>query len=248
MVLRLAGPVALTCAGRTDAGVHARGQVCHVDLPAGAVTDGGAVLTRRLARVLPPDLVVRSVSPAPVGFDARFAAVWRRYCYRLVDGDRPPDPLIRRSVAHTRQPLDLDRLNEAAAGLLGLQDFAAFCRRRDGATTVRTLLACEARRVARVDPTTDAGGDAVVELTVTADAFCHSMVRSLTGALVRVGSGDRDPGWPAAVAWHGAETGGRDSSVPVMPAHGLTLEEVGYPDDDRLLERQRAARAVRTLN
>lgn len=264
-VLRLPDPVRLTCAGRTDAGVHARGQVCHVDLPTGAITDDGSILIRRLARVLPGDVVVTAVRPAPAGFDARFAAIWRRYCYRLVDRTQPPDPLSRRSVAHWPGALDLDRLNAAAAGLLGLQDFAAFCRRRDGATTVRTLITCEARRV-------EISHGEVIELTVVADAFCHSMVRSLTGALVRVGSGARDPDWLPTVARQGAERvarhgaeraaehdsdrsstpsasasgrGARDPGIIVMPPHGLTLEEVGYPDDDQLARRVQESRSVR---
>lgn len=250
-VLRIPS-VDLVCAGRTDAGVHARGQVCHVDLPTTAVDaltrerrpsdarpdgratgpDAAAVLLRRLARVLPADLVVTAVRPAPDGFDARFSAVWRRYAYRLVDGALPPDPLLRRGVAHWPDVLDLEAVNAAGAGLLGLRDFAAFCKRRDGATTVRTLLACTAERVA-------IQGQPVVEVTVRADAFCHSMVRSLVGALVRVGTGRREPDWPAALT----RRDGRESTVPVLPAHGLTLEEVGYPPDDAL-----AARALEARN
>ncbi len=232
-VLRLPAP-RLVCAGRTDAGVHARGQVAHVDLPVGAVTSD-AVLLRRLQRALPSDVAVTGVQPAPDGFDARFAALWRRYCYRLADPATRADPLVRRQVLRVRDALDLDRVNAAGATLLGLRDFAAFCRRRDGATSVRTLLDLRAERVP------DGPMAGVVEVGVRADAFCHSMVRSLVGALVEVGSGRRDPAWLPAVA----AAARRDGAVPVLPAHGLTLEEVGYPADGALADRVRAARTRR---
>jgi len=236
-VLRLADPVRLVCAGRTDTGVHARGQVAHLDLPTAAVPDDGGTLLRRLSRVLPGDVVVRSASPAPPGFDARFGAVWRRYVYRLVEAGTPLDPLHRSHVAAVRSRLDLDAVTEAVPVLLGLRDFGAFCRRREGATTVRTLLELSARRVT-------AGPLAgVVELTVRADAFCHSMVRSLVGALVSVGSGQRDRTWLAAVT-AGAV---RAADVQVMPALGLTLEEVGYPPDEELERRSQEARSVREV-
>lgn len=230
-VLRLADPVPLTVAGRTDAGVHARGQVAHMDLPAGTDT---SAMTRRLARVLDPDLVVRGVRRVPDAFDARFSALWRRYVYRLWDADSRPDPLTRFHVAPVRDRLDLDRLDAAGSSLLGLRDFAAFCRYREGATTIRTLLDCHADRLD--DPCR------TIEVTVRADAFCHSMVRSLVGALVAVASGRREQDWLDAVA---ASTS-RASSVFVMPACGLTLEEVGYPDDADLARRAEQARSRRT--
>ena len=235
-VLRLERPVSLVCAGRTDAGVHARGQVAHLDLGPGELADPEQ-LVRRLGRVLPDDLVVRVVEPAPDGFDARFAAVWRRYVYRLWDGPAGVDPLLRRQVTRLRAPLDLDLLNSAAGELLGLRDFAAFCRRREGATTIRTLLDCRADRVAS-GPL--AG---VIEVTVRGDAFCRSMVRSLVGALTEVGLGRRDPDWLRLVA-AGSE---RHPEVLVLPPHGLTLEEVGYPTDAELGARAVEARSVRVL-
>jgi tRNA pseudouridine38-40 synthase len=236
-VLRLDHPVALVCAGRTDAGVHARGQVAHTDLPFGAVDDGGAALLHRLARVLPGDLVVRAVTAAPAGFDARFSAVWRRYCYRLWDSPIPPDPLRRHEVVAVRRPLDLGRMNAAASQVLGLRNFAAFCRRREGATTVRTLLELAATR------TSDGALTGSVELTVRADAFCHSMVRALAGGLVAVGSGRRDPGWLGEIAAAAV----RDPALEVMPARGLVLVEVGYPADEELATRADRTRSVREL-
>ena len=235
-VLRLEAPAVLVCAGRTDAGVHARGQVAHLDVPAttSATPDE---LARRLARVLPADLVVRAVAPAPDGFDARFAAVWRRYVYRLADDATVGDPLRRGFVLTVPGTLDLDRLAAVAPELLGLHDFAAFCKRREGATTIRTLLDLAAERV----PTGPLAG--VVEVTVRADAFCHSMVRSLVGALVAVADGRRDTAWLVGLL----DAPARDSSVPVLPAHGLTLEEVGYPATEALATRAAEARAVRVL-
>ncbi len=233
-VLRLPQPAVLVCAGRTDTGVHARGQVAHVDLPADALDDG-LLLARRLRRVLPGDVVVRAVRPAAAGFDARFGAVWRRYVYRISDGGAPPDPLHRGWVVAVQPTLDLDALAAAAPVLLGLRDFGTFCKRREGATTVRTLLELSAARAA------DGPLSGVVELTVRADAFCHSMVRSLVGALVDVGSGRRDHAWLQRVTTAAA----RSPDVQVMPARGLTLEEVGYPPDHQLLARIIEARSVR---
>ncbi|SDT00065.1 tRNA pseudouridine(38-40) synthase TruA [Microlunatus soli] len=235
-LLRTDSPVALTCAGRTDAGVHARGQVCHLDLAPGLITDDGSRLLRRLARVLPDDLVVRRVGRAPAGFDARFSASWRRYCYRIGDGVVPPDPLLRDQIARWPRELDLAAMNEAARQLLGLRDFAAFCKRRDGASTIRTLLKLAGTRV---DHGPQAG---TIEFTVVADAFCHSMVRSLIGALVRVGEGARSTPWIAEIQ----SAAVRDSSVPVMAAAGLTLEEVGYPPDEELAERATRSRNRRS--
>jgi tRNA pseudouridine38-40 synthase len=231
-VLSLPEPPRLVCAGRTDAGVHARGQVVHVDLAAGALSDPAALL-RRLRRALPPDLAVTAARRAPAGFDARFAAVWRRYCYRIADTLTIPDPLRRRDTTAIPRPLDVARLNDAAQTLIGLRDFGAFCKRREGATTVRTLLELAGLR----------GRDGRIEVTVRADAFCHSMVRCLVGALVEVGSGRRTVDWLTGLTAAAV----RNSEVPVLPAHGLTLEEVGYPPDDQLAQRARAARTLRTL-
>ena len=235
-VLAVDPPPRLTCAGRTDAGVHARGQVAHLDLDPALALDPTAVV-RRLNRVLPDDLVIWGLAAAPAGFDARFAAVWRRYVYRLAEPSVPVDPLVRAQVTVLRADLDLDAMNAAARVLLGLRDFAAFCRGREGATTIRTLLELAGVRVA--------GGplSGVVEVTVRADAFCHSMVRAVVGALVEVGTGRRDAAWLSGVAAGLA----RQPSVPVLAPGGLTLEEVGYPPDAELAERARQARTTRTL-
>lgn len=237
----LGGPVQLVVAGRTDAGVHARAQVAHLDPPAGA-RFSPADLTRALAQVLPSDLVVHRVSPAAPGFDARFAATWRRYCYRLWDADSVPDPLRRREVHRVAAELDLAAMNRAGETLLGLRDFAPFCRARKDragtplpATTIRDL------QVLRASRSTD--HCRTVELEVVADAFCHSMVRSLAGALTEVGSGHRSADWLAGVAAGSRRAG----SVPVLPAGGLTLEEVGYPAEQDFAARVDQARSRRSM-
>jgi tRNA pseudouridine38-40 synthase len=230
--------VQVVCAGRTDTGVHARGQVVHLDVgqeelaAAAGRYDGDplAALQRRLNGVLPDDLSISRVSAAPPGFDARFSPLWRRYAYRICDG--VPDPLTRGHVLAWPRRLDVGAMNDASAALLGLHDFAAFCKQREGATTVRTLL----------DVTWVREGDLLTG-AVRADAFCHHMVRSLVGALVAVGEGRRSVPWPAEVL----AAGTRDPGVTVVPPHGLTLEEVGYPPDEDLLTRAAETRARREL-
>ncbi|MFF2199103.1 tRNA pseudouridine(38-40) synthase TruA [Streptomyces sp. NPDC058145] len=223
----------LTVAGRTDAGVHARGQVAHVDLPAELWAEHREKLLKRLAGRLSKDVRVWRLSEAPAGFNARFSAVWRRYAYRVTDDPGGVDPLLRGHVLWHDWPLDVDAMNEAARALVGEHDFAAYCKRREGATTIRTLQELSLVR----------GGDGVVTATVRADAFCHNMVRSLIGALLFVGDGHRGPEWPGKVLAAGV----RDSAVHVVRPHGLTLEEVGYPADELLAARNKEARNKRSL-
>ncbi|MDR7251743.1 tRNA pseudouridine38-40 synthase [Nocardioides sp. BE266] len=231
--------VRVTVAGRTDAGVHARGQVAHLDVDPDVVTSSAGrstdppldALARRVDGILPPDLRVRRISEAPEGFDARFSAIWRRYAYRIADAQELADPLVRGHVLTWGRPLDVDAMNQASAPLVGLKDFAAFCKQREGATTVRTLLDLAWRR-------DDAG---LVVGDVRADAFCHNMVRALVGSLIAVGEGRKPVDWPAEVM-AGRR---RDAGVRVVQAHGLTLEEVGYPDDVELAAQADRARARR---
>jgi tRNA pseudouridine38-40 synthase len=225
-VLRLAEPPALVVAGRTDAGVHATGQVAHVDLP--PATDV-ARLPARLAGVLPADVVVRTAAFAPPGFDARFSATGRGYRYRVTD--MPPDPLRRRDTLAWQRPLDVAAMHTAAQRLLGEHDFAAFCRARAGASTIRTLRRVDVRR------------DDVVVVDLDADAFCHNQVRAMLGALLAVGDGRRPVHWPGQVL----RAGVRDSGVTVAPPHGLTLVRVDYPPDDELAARAASSRRLRTL-
>lgn len=230
----------VTCAGRTDTGVHARGQVTHLDVdPEVLAASAGrsedpplAALARRLNGILPPDVRVRACAEAPAGFDARFSAVWRRYAYRIADRPAAYDPLTRGHVLHWPRPLDVEAMNAAAGHLLGEHDFAAFCKRREGATTIRRLLELGWARQ-----------DGLVVATVRADAFCHNMVRSLVGCMVAVGEGRREPAWARDVLT--AQV--RDPGVTVVHAHGLTLEEVGYPAEEELARQAASARRVRTL-
>lgn len=223
-ILRLESPAPLTCAGRTDAGVHALGQVAHVDLD--DTTDVES-LAHRLRSLLPDDIRLRALAPAPPGFDARFSALERRYVYRLRDRGAG-DPLARGHVVDWPRELDVEAMNAATEPLLGEHDFAAFCKKREGATTIRTLLALSSER----------RDDGVLETTVRADAFCHSMVRSLMGALVAVGERRFAPDWTETLLASAV----RDARVRVMPAHGLVLEEVVYPPDEALAARASEAR------
>ena len=242
VVLRQPEVFALTVAGRTDAGVHARGQVAHVDLPAGIWAAEGDKLRRRLAGRLPGDIRVWRVAEAPAGFDARFSAVWRRYAYRVCDAQAGVDPLRRGHVLWHDRPLDVELMNQAAELLVGEHDFAAYCKQREGATTIRELLDFRWERLPG-DALLGPALPGLVVGTVRADAFCHNMVRALVGAMLLVGGGQRPVGFPAEVLAGGV----RNSAVSVVRPHGLTLEEVGYPADDQLAARSRAARNLRVL-
>lgn len=229
-------PVTLTVAGRTDAGVHATGQVAHFDVAAAALDTrsiGGdpGKLVRRLARMLPADVRVKDVEEAPADFDARFSALRRHYEYRLADDPWGSEPVLARTTAAWTRPLNAAVMDEASAQLLGLNDFAAFCKRRDGATTVRELQHFSWVR-------DDCG---VLTAQVSADAFCWSMVRSLVGAVARVGEGSRSVDWCADLLTQRS----RSSEIPVAPARGLSLIGVDYPSDDALAERNSVTRETR---
>ncbi|WP_089155245.1 tRNA pseudouridine(38-40) synthase TruA [Micromonospora sp. NBS 11-29] len=217
LVLGAGTVTGLTVAGRTDAGVHATGQVCHLDLPTEVWREHEGRLLRRLARLLPPDARVRAMTEVPADFDARFSATFRRYEYRVTDAPWGAEPLRRRDTLAWPKPLDLAALNAAAAGLVGEHDFAAYCRRKENATTLREVTRLDWRR----DP------DGILVATVRADAFCQNMVRSLVGAMLVAGDGRRPVQWPAGLLSRRE----RASEVTVAPAHGLALVEVGYPAD-----------------
>ena len=239
LILRAPKPVRLVVAGRTDAGVHARGAVVHADvdptgwalLPGRSVRSPAQSALARLNGVLPKDIVVHAVSVAPEGFNARFSAIQRRYLYRVCDHPQRLDPLRRDDTLIHRRSLDVAAMDGAAQQMLGLRDFAAFAKRRDGATTIRTLLEFSWVRA----------GDGVLEAQVVADAFCRSMVRALVGAVIPVGEGRRPIEWPAQVL----VAGRRHPGVVVMPAHGLSLEEVTYPPDAELGSRHKESRVRR---
>jgi tRNA pseudouridine38-40 synthase len=215
---RLLGPVeGLTVAGRTDAGVHATGQVCQVDVAASTWDAIQDTVIRRLAGLLPPDVRVLAAVTVPDTFDARFGALSRRYEYRVTDAPWGANPLRARDTLAWPRPLDKPSLWAASVGLLGEHDFAAYCKRKENGTTIRTVNRLDWRK----EP------DRVLVATVEADAFCQAMVRSLIGALLTVGDGRRPVGWPAGLLAR-AE---RASEVVVAPPHGLTLVRVEYPAD-----------------
>ncbi|MFF8711249.1 tRNA pseudouridine(38-40) synthase TruA [Streptomyces sp. NPDC015184] len=233
-VTRSARTYDLTVAGRTDAGVHARGQVAHVDLPVEVWEEHGDKLLRRMAGRMAPDVRIWRIAPAADGFNARFSALWRRYAYRVCDRPGGVDPLLRGHVLWHDRSLDADAMNRAAARMTGEHDFAAYCKKREGATTIRTL-----QKLSWVRD----GASGILTATVQADAFCHNMVRALIGAALFVGDGRRPAEWPAQVLAAGV----RDPGVHVVRPHGLTLEEVAYPADELLADRAAQARNVRTL-
>jgi tRNA pseudouridine38-40 synthase len=248
----IGGDPRLVVAGRTDAGVHATGQVAHVDLdpaqtkrlPRGrgrAASDfsshdqeaAAVALAGRVRGVLGayPDVTVRATRVAPEGFDARFSAVWRRYEYRIADEITRYEPLERLRTTTVRSRLDEQAMDAAARSLIGLHDFAAYCKAREEATTIRTLLEFDWRRQQ----------DGALIAHVRADAFCHSMVRALVGACVAVGEGRIGIDEVAAIR----DAGVRTSETKVLAARGLTLTEVGYPADDLLAGRAEQTRRRR---
>jgi tRNA pseudouridine38-40 synthase len=238
----------LTVAGRTDVGVHATGQVAHLDLDEAQLADldrprrggpaprGLEALVRRLNGIAGADgdVQVQSAVVAPAGFDARFAAVWRRYEYRIADAAALRDPRRRGYEIWHPTALDEEAMQAAARGLLGLHDFASFCRPREGATTIRTLQEFAWGRDA----------DGVLVARVRADAFCHSMVRALVGACLAAGGGKLTARRVAEL--RDATT--RTSEFAVVPAKGLTLVEVGYPPDEELAARAEQTRAKRSFD
>lgn len=247
LALLIRRPVRVTVAGRTDAGVHARGQVVHLDLAEtewrslsrGAELDPAVALLRRLRGALSRGLgdlsgsiEVHRAAVAPEGFDARFSALWRRYSYRIADGPALWDPLGRHATLWHKEQLDTGLLNDGASRLLGLQDFRSYCKPREGSTTIRELQRFEFAR----------GTDGVIVVTVQADAFCHNMVRSLVGSALVVGAGAERPEW----LYERLIARQRDARSVLAAPHPLVLEEVAYPSASGLLARAELTRARRS--
>lgn len=242
-------------AGRTDAGVHARGQVVHCDLSqqewarlrGGGAEDVATTLQRRLSGVLarvlgverrqrglteiPGAIVIRNIQKAVDGFDARFSAIARQYIYRIDDGAGGHDPLTRHSMWWVKDSLDVAAMDTAVQPVMGLHDFLSFCKPRSGATTVRQVRTISVERTAQ----------GVVELHIEADAFCHNMVRSIVGAAVKVGRGERPTHWVVERLVQQQ----RSSDMLLAPPQGLVLERVLYPEDADLADRAAQTRARR---
>ena len=258
-------PLRLTVAGRTDTGVHALHQVCHLDVGEATLdrcvghmgVPAPEALFRRLSRMVPDDIAIHAVSVAPEGFDARFSALERTYVYRICDDARPVDPRMRGFVLPLDDRLDLDAMNAAAAMTIGLHDFGSFATPNPGGTTIREVKRAHWSRIP-VSPlvpgasggagtaggyTVPAAESGLVCFTIVADAFARNMVRSLVNACVKVGQGRKDLNWFAEKMATPLREG---STGPIAP-QGLTLEHVAYPPDDHLAARAEAIRAKRTL-
>jgi tRNA pseudouridine38-40 synthase len=212
--------VVVQCAGRTDAGVHATAQVIHFD-----ITEKDAMemkdLTYRINAILPEDISIQELEVTAADFDARFAALSRRYEYLIYQGQR--NPLLRDRAHRSYLPLDVPAMNDASQALIGLHDFSAFCKKREGATTIRTLM--------KFDWTETADG--LIKVELEADAFCYSMVRGLIGAVLAIGEGKFDKAWLENYL-AGRE---REAHVFAAPALGLTLVDVKYPDASEYAKR-----------
>ena len=229
IAFHLPEPVHTIVGGRTDAGVHARGQVIHADVPESVLGEDFGKIKYSLNGLLDADVRILDLIQSPYGFDARFAAVARRYSYSFSDG--APNPLYRNFVVPSWVKLDVDAMNQASKKLLGLNDFTAFCKRNEYGTSIRNLTQFDWHQ-------TDFG----VMATLEADAFCYSMVRSIVGCVLPVGEGKRDIDYPKQVL----DTQERQDEVVTMPPHGLVLEKILYAADDELMARQEITRARRT--
>lgn len=249
-------PLRLTVAGRTDTGVHAAHQVCHLDVSESVLEncighmscDSLSALEYRLRHVLPADIAIHKVSEAPECFDARFSALERTYVYRIIDnsGFAFVDPRMRGFVLKIDYALDVDAMNQAAQMMVGLHDFGSFARPNPGGTTIREVKKAYWERIGQCTsehlvPPLEQG---LLEFTIVADAFAHNMVRSLVNASVQIGMGKRTLDWFNEKIHNPIREG---STGPIAP-HGLTLENVAYPPDDELGVRADAIRARRELS
>lgn len=232
----------LRVAGRTDAGVHALTQVAHIDLGQQQLRrlGRGKPVEGRLNSMLALDLRVASFEPAPPGFDARFSASFRRYRYRIADLAAKRNPLEARYVLWHSQILDLAAMQDAASVLYGLNDFASFCKRKPNATTIRQL------REIKITRNEELGG--LIEIEIMADAFCHNMVRSIVGALMKVGEHKSNKDDLAATLKRASRGPEKVPTHKTVAPHGLTLIEIGYPADDQLEAQANIARATRSLD
>ena len=223
-------------AGRTDAGVHARVQVCHLDVPQDRIKRIGRdhLGAKRLNTLLPEDLIIHDFQVADPGFDARFSALGRHYKYTITDTEFFKDPTLTRYALLYKRKLDVELLNEAAQTLVGLKDFAAFCKPRAGSTTIRNLRQFEVARKA----------NGLIEIQLHADAFCHNMVRSLVGSILAVADGRLSIEELIEVQ----KSGKRGNKFKVVDSRGLTLEAIDYPDSAKYAEQAELSRKMRNID
>ncbi len=250
----------LVVAGRTDTGVHALHQVCHLDVDDAVLAravghmdvDPCEALLRRLRHIVPSDIAIHAVREAPEGFDARFSALERVYVYRISDARCDTDPRLHDMVLPLDYDFDVDAMNEAAAYAVGLHDFGSFATPNPGGTTIREVKSVAWRRAGSAvfaDPDGDPthavpyAESGLLTFSIVADAFAHNMVRSLVNACIQVGRGRKTVEWFAQKIAHPVREGGTGPA----PACGLTLERVVYPPDGQLGPRAAAIRARRTL-
>jgi tRNA pseudouridine38-40 synthase len=212
--------VIVQCAGRTDAGVHATAQVIHFDI---AETDAMEMkdLTYKINAILPEDISIQELEVTTADFDARFAALSRSYEYLIYQGQR--NPLLRDRAHRSYLPLNVQAMNDSSQSLIGLHDFSAFCKKREGATTIRTLMKFDWSELP----------DGLIKVELEADAFCYSMVRGLIGAVLAIGEGKFDKAWLENYL-AGKE---REAHVFAAPALGLTLVDVKYPEPSEYAKR-----------
>jgi len=221
--------------GRTDAGVHADHQVCHVDLSNTQLSRLGRnpLSAARLNSLLPTDVAILKVSKAPKGFDARFSSIGRSYVYAIADANCKPNPKQTRYTLTVSKELSLEKMSAAGKKLLGLRDFGAFCKPRPGATTIRNLRKLALKR----------SGDGRILIEVSADAFCHNMVRALVGALIAAGEGRITPTELSKIQQEAKRT----SAFKVVGPQGLTLTKISYPPVKDLAKQAEKARNTRSL-
>ena len=225
-------PEGLRVGGRTDAGVHALGQVFHLDLDETQTKRVSHRLVGKLNAVLDDDIRVSSFEPAPEGFHARYSATKRSYRYRILDSNEQ-DPLSARYHLWHYSRLDEKLMQEASKQLLGLHDFASFCRRRAGATTIREMKKIEVSRQGNL-----------VQIDLEADAFCHTQVRSIVGALMKVGSGKMTETRLGEIL----EAKRRLNEFKVVGPEGLTLMQIHYPEESLLAAQAEKTRNLRILD
>lgn len=213
-------PVELVCAGRTDAGVHALGQVVSVPVAADELALPAHALLAGLTALTPDDISIRGIWCADAGFSARFDAVRRRYRYRICDGPSRPT-LLWDSTWWLRQTLDVDAMQEAALPLLGEHDFKSFCK-ASSAVDKPTCRHLDEVRLSRVEEM----GESLIAIDVCGNAFLHSMVRTIAGTLVEVGRHNREVAWVRTAL----EACDRTAAGPCAPAQGLVFMSVDYPE------------------